>query len=202
MFINQIEKTMKNILKFIALILLTISFSFTNSDKRIIVIDVSHGGEDNGVSLDKLSEKEITLSIAKKIKKLNKNVNVDIILTRDSDKFVTQKERAESINKLNPDLVISLHVNSSKDKKNNGMEIFVSNKNKQKEKSEKLALDILNSFGNKNVEIKKADFHLLKNVNFSIVLLELGYLTNENDRKLLTSEKGQFKLATSILNAI
>lgn len=138
----------------------------------------------------------------KKIKEQNKNANVEIILTRDSDKFVTLNERTENINALKPDFIISLHVNSSEDKNKNGMEIVVSNKNKQKEKSKKLALDLSNSFDNHQVEIKNADLYLLKNVNHPIALVELGYLTNENDRELLTSENGQLELVTSILNAI
>lgn len=193
---------MKNIFKIIGLVFLTITLAFTSSDKKIIVIDVSHGGYDNGISIGELNEKEITLNIAKKIKELNKNANVDIILTRDSDKFVSFNKRTKSINKVRPDFVISLHINSNEDKGQNGMEIFVSNKNKQKVKSEKLALDIYNSFDNRNREINKADFYLLKNINYPITLVELGYLTNEKDREYLTSENGQLELATSLLNAI
>lgn len=176
--------------------------NFKNSNKKTIVIDVSHGGQDNGVSIGNLNEKEITLNIAKKIKELNENDNVEIILTRDSDKFLTLNERTENINALKPDFVISLHVNSNEDRSQNGMEIFVSNKNKQKDKSTKLALDLLNSFDKHHTEIKNADLYLLKNVNYPIALVELGYLTNENDRELLTSENGQLELVTSILNAI
>tara|TARA_R110002124_G_scaffold100353_2_gene247229 strand:- start:1144 stop:1581 length:438 start_codon:yes stop_codon:yes gene_type:complete len=144
---------MKNIFRIIGLAFLTITLAFTSIDKKIILIDVSHGGYDNGISIGELNEKEITLNIAKKIKELNENANVDIILTRDSDKFISLNERTESINKLRPDFVISLHVNSNEDRSQNGMEIFVSNKNKQKVKSEKLALDIYNSFDNHNREI-------------------------------------------------
>jgi N-acetylmuramoyl-L-alanine amidase len=193
---------MKNILKFIGLAFLTITFAFTSSDKKVIVIDVSHGGQDNGISIGKLNEKEITLNIAKKIKEQNKNANVEIILTRDSDKFVTLNERTENINALKPDFIISLHVSSSEDKNKNGMEIVVSNKNKQKDKSTKLALYLLNSFDKHQAEIKNADLYLLKNVNYPIALVELGYLTNDKDREVLTSENGQLELVTSILNAI
>lgn len=193
---------MKNIFKIIGLVFCVITLAFTSIDKKIIVIDVSHGGQDIGISLGKLNEKEITLSIAKKIKELNENVNVEIILTRNSDKFITLNERTENINKLKPDFIISLHVNSNEDKTKNGLEIFVSNKNEQKEKSEKLALGLLNSFHNHNAKIKKSDFQLLNNVKYPIALVELGYLTNKKDRELLTSENGQQELATSILNAI
>ena len=193
---------MKNLLKFIGLAFLTITLAFTTVDKKTIVIDVSHGGQDNGATVNGFNEKEIALNIANKIKELNKNSNVEIILTRDSDKFLSLNERAEQINKLKPDFVISLHTNSTNNEKESGKEIFVSDKNKQKEKSGSLALELFYSFNDRNVEIKKADFYLLKNVEYPIVLVELGYLSNEYDREILTTEKGQSELAESILRVI
>lgn len=193
---------MKNLTKFIGLALLTITFAFTSVDKKTIVIDVSHGGHDNGTTANGFNEKAIALNIANKIKELNKNSNVEVILTRDSDKFLTLNERVEQINKLSPDFVISLHANANDNDKKSGKEIFISDKNKQKEKSGDLALELFYSFNDKSVEIRKADFHLLRNVNHPIALVELGYLTNLNDREMLTTEKGQSELAESILSAI
>jgi len=193
---------MRNLLKFIGIAFLTITLAFTNVDKKTIVIDVSHGGHDNGTTVHGFTEKEIALNIANKIKQLNKNSNIEIILTRDSDKFLSLNERAEKINTLKPDFVISLHANATDNIDQSGKEIFVSDKNIQKEKSGNLALELFYSFNDRNVEIKKADFYLLKNVEYPIALLELGYLTNENDREILTTEKGQSELAESILKVI
>ena len=193
---------MNNIIKIIALALLSTSLAFTNNNKKIIVIDVSHGGSDNGISIGELNEKEITLKIAKKIRELNKNANVELILTRDSDKFITLNERIDCINKLRPDFVISLHLNENQDENQNGTEILVCNKNRHKAKSNKLAQDIYNSFDKEKIKINEADFYLLKKVHFPIVLIELGYLTNEKERLFLSSEKGQLEIATSLLKVI
>ncbi|WP_272152098.1 N-acetylmuramoyl-L-alanine amidase family protein [Tenacibaculum aiptasiae] len=195
---------MKNLMKFIGLAFLTITLAFTNADKKTktVVLDVSHGGHDSGTVINEFKEKDISLKIANKIKGLNKNSNIKIILTRNSDEFLTLNERAKQINDLKPDLVISLHANAHNNQKKNGIEIFVSNENKQKEKSQDLALKLFNSFNDKKVEIKKAGFYLLKNVEYPIALVELGFLTNEDDRQLLTSEKGQTELAETILNVI
>jgi len=193
---------MKNLMKFIGLALLTITLAFTPVDKKTIVIDVSHGGHDHGASIDGFAEKDIALNIANKIKDLNRNSNVEIILTRDSDKSLTLKERTEQINDLKPAYVISLHANYSNNVNESGKEIFISENNTQKEESGNLALDLFYSFSDRNVEIKNADFYLLKNVEHPIILVELGYLTNENDRKILTNEEGQTELANEILKAI
>lgn len=196
------QKIMKNLLKFIGLAFLTITLAFTNVDKRTIVIDVSHGGQDSGVSIEGANEKEITLNIANKIKQLNKNSNIEIVLTRDSDKFMTLIERTEFINKLKPEFVISIHANSSKKETVNGIEIYISDNNKEKEKSKELASKIKTAFNNQKSEIKKANFYLLENVAYPIAILEVGFLTNENDRLQLTSEEGQMKIANTILNMI
>lgn len=194
---------MKNTIKFIgALLFLTAIFAFTNSDKKIVVIDVSHGGKDYGATFDEFKEKEITLNIAQKIKELNENSKIEIILTRDTDKFLSLSERAEYINNIKPDYVISLHVNASKDGNKNGMEIFVSNQNKLLEKSEKFARDLLNNFETQSVEIKNANFHLLANVSHPINLFEIGYLTNSKDREYMTSEIGQTEIANAILKVV
>ncbi|MEO1054352.1 MAG: N-acetylmuramoyl-L-alanine amidase [Bacteroidota bacterium] len=193
---------MKRPITFIGLALLTITLAFTNVDKKTIVIDVSHGGHDNGITIDGFSEKEIALNIANKIKASNKNSNVEIILTRDTDQFLSLGDRVKQINELKPDFVISLHANLSDDLNKNGTEIFISDKNNQKEKSGDLALKLLYSFNDGNVTIKKADFFLLKNVECPIALVDLGYLTNKDDLQILTSEKGQTQLAQSILSVI
>jgi N-acetylmuramoyl-L-alanine amidase len=72
----------------------------------------------------------------------------------------------------------------------------------QKEKSGDLALKLFYGFNDRDVNIKKADLYLLKNVQYPIALLELGFLTNENDRKMLISNEGQTEIAELILNVI
>lgn len=193
---------MRNIFLFIGIALLTFTFSFTSVNEKIVVIDVSHGGEDNGASIGNFHEKDIALSIAKKIKELNRSSNIQIVLTRDSDKFISLEDRAKMINNLKPDFAISLHLNFHPDVNKNGTEIYISNLNKKKESCEKLALEISNSFEKEKVEIKQANFSILKNVEYPIALVEFGFLSNENDRKLMTSEEGQVELANSILKAI
>ncbi|MGV6830465.1 MAG: N-acetylmuramoyl-L-alanine amidase family protein [bacterium] len=193
---------MKNFFKILCVAVLTITFAFTNVDKKTVVIDVGHGGQDTGLTVEDHSEKEVTLSIAKKIKALNTNSNIEIILTRETDEFLPILERAKQINALQPDLVISLHTNYGKSKDRSGKEIYISDNSIQKEKCNDLALQLANSFDDSSIPIKKANFYLLKNVEYPIALFELGFLTNDKDRQELTSEKGQTDIAASIFRAI
>ncbi|MFD2696837.1 N-acetylmuramoyl-L-alanine amidase [Mesonia sediminis] len=193
---------MRKLLQFIGIALLTFCMAFTGVDKKTVVIDVAHGGQDNGSTIEGFQEKEIALKVANKIKALNRNSAVEIILTRESDEFISLIDRAKHINKLQPDMVISLHVNQHTNTNKQGIEIYLSDENKERAKSADLASKLLYGFEDKKVAIKKAGFYLLKQVDYPIALVELGFLSNENDRQILTSEKGQDELATRILNAI
>lgn len=193
---------MKNLVRILAVVLITISFAFTDIDKKVVVIDVAHGGKDEGKTLKGTSEKEIVFQVAQKIKELNTNPNLEIVLTRETDEFLSLQDRKKYINALNPDAVISLHANFSLKKKHNGTEIFTSPNALKLNESEKLAEKILNNFDFREVRIKKTNFFLLKSVDAPIVCVELGFLSNTEDFNFLTSEGGQNQLARSILKSV
>ena len=78
-----------------------------------VVIDAAHGGKDYGAVYDEYIEKDIAAVIAGKIKTLNnENKDIKIHFTRTGDEFMSLNERVEAINKLKPDLVLSLHLNA------------------------------------------------------------------------------------------
>ena len=193
---------MKRTTQLLGIAILLLAFAFTPTAKKIVVIDVGHGGNDPGAQVGSALEKEIVMSIARKIQVLNTNTNIEIILSRDQDQFKSLSERTQFINSLNPDLVISLHAGISNNPQLSGTDIFISNQNIKKNQSGALALNLLYSINSEKVEIKKADFYVLKNSLAPAALVELGLLSNNEDRAYLTSEAGQKELAQSILNAI
>ncbi|MDE5996960.1 MAG: N-acetylmuramoyl-L-alanine amidase, partial [Muribaculaceae bacterium] len=93
-----------------------------DKDKITIVLDPGHGGKDFGACENDAKEKDINLSVAKKLrdmieKELKDEVNV--VMTRSSDVYLTLQERADIANNAGGDLFMSIHVNSI-DKKTNG----------------------------------------------------------------------------------
>jgi len=97
---------------------------------RKIVIDAGHGGHDPGaIGKGGLKEKDVTLAIAKKLKEsLEENLpDVQVYLTRDTDKYLALGERTEFANNLDADLFISVHVNSSLNRKTQGVETYYLN---------------------------------------------------------------------------
>ena len=181
-------------------------FAFKSLEtKKIIVIDAGHGGDDFGATLNGLQEKAIVETIAKKIKAQNKNENLEIVLLREGDHFMELSERVSIINNLNPKLVISLHINASENLDKNGVQAYVSSKskfyNESKTNAEILVDRVAGDYFSKG-EVKEASFYILKNSNCPALTLEVGYLSNINDRTYITSEKGQNEIAEKILEAL
>ena len=202
---------MKNTTKLFLLLTAIVSFAFVNpklsEPKQInVVIDAAHGGYDFGATSNSINEKQIVEQIANKIKSLNKNENVVIHFTRSSDVFVPLQERSNIANTIKPDLVLSLHVNSSKNQDKSGVEFFVYKDSKWYEESNNLAVKLSSEFAKNNTltigEIKNAPFYILKYATTPTVLVELGYLSNENDKKYLTDDKEQNKIAENILEFV
>lgn len=95
-----------------------------------IVVDAGHGGKDPGAKgyYRGAREKDITLSIAKKLtKKLEAKIGCDVIMTRRGDKFLTLEERTAMANTKEADLFISVHVNAHRNKNAYGTETYFLN---------------------------------------------------------------------------
>lgn len=187
-------------IKLLALSAFSASFlSFTPIHKKYIVIDAGHGGNDMGSIYGKFSEKEITVNIANEIKKLNENQDqYEVILTRDSDAYPTLQERTAMINKLNPEMVISLHMNSDPQKESTkeGTELYIQNT----DGSKKLAEKISKKFDVRKIE--ERNLHMLRETKAPAVLVELGFINNTKDREYVTSEKGQKEIAQKFTEII
>jgi len=93
---------------------------------RKIVLDPGHGGKDPGaIGVGGIAEKDIVLSIAKKLaKKLRKDMGVEVVLTRQDDSFIALEDRTAIANKENADLFLSLHTNSSPSPEARGIETY------------------------------------------------------------------------------
>lgn len=177
---------------------------FVGNLKKVIVIDVGHGGVDPGNLSDGSKEKDIVLKIAEKIKNTYSVSDFEILLTRTSDDFVSLGERVRFINNLNPEFVISLHTHVVNDENNNGFDFFVTRDGKFQEKSIELANNMMSTLENnfKMNEVKYANFFILKNINCPGVLIEMGNMMNPIDKDLLLTEKGQNKIAEEIVKTL
>ena len=97
---------------------------------RRIVIDPAHGGRDYGAPgyLRGVHEKNVVLSIAKKLAaKVKQELGCEVVMTREGDQYLTLEERTAIANTENADLFISIHTNSARDRRANGIETYFLN---------------------------------------------------------------------------
>lgn len=188
-----------------ALKLLVVSFasaamlSFSTETKKVIVIDAGHGGNDFGVNINGVSEKDMVLNIAQQIKKASdKDGKYEVILTRNDDTYSTLAERTEQINKLNPEMVISLHINRTPEANTSksGHEIFIQNTHESKNLAQKLSKKL------GECSIKEQNLHILRNSKSPAVLVELGYINNTKEREYMNSSTGQREIAQKFADFI
>ena len=184
-------------------------------DKTItVVIDAGHGGTDNGgVAEDGSFEKDINLALIKRIKELNHDENLKIILTRETDIYQDPKEKANFAKENNADLFISVHgdlQDAQKTETESGLYVFVSKNNYGNNiESKLLASVIVNSFENKyglpvtkTPQQREKGIWVLQANTFPSVLIEAGFLSNKKDVDYLKSEEGQIQFASNVLDAI
>ncbi len=198
---------MRKSFKFLAIALAS-SFallSFVASDKKLILIDAGHGGNDCGAKSGSMTEKNIVMEIARKIQKENSSSNLKIVLLRSSDKFMTLQDRVRMINEMKPDAVISIHVDQEKEQTAKGIAAAVSPQNKFYDQSRKIAENLLQSAGGTGLakgETTDGNFFLMKHSDCPAITLHFGNLSNENELSVITSEKGQTDLARAILKGL
>ena len=191
------------VLLFSCIFVFSCTYKEINNDPLIVVIDAGHGGHDPGNLSDNKQEKDIVLQISNVLASLS-NDKVKIIQSRDHDEFLSLRSRAEFVNNKKPDLFLSLHTNASKNKSVKGIEAYYDLENEHNEANlvyaEILVEHQLDHFSSRGV--KTASFYLTKNTTVPGVFLELGFLTNENDRKILTDPAQQVKIARSIFESL
>jgi N-acetylmuramoyl-L-alanine amidase len=172
-----------------------------------VIIDAGHGGEDLGASAaDGTTEKDLALAIALKVKSLNNNPNIKIILSRETDKFITVVDRANFVNSTNADLFLSIHMDNDDTKKGTGATCYVPfKKNLYINESTLLAKNILSSTNelfpkSTLITTKDRGIWVIENANMPAVLFESGFISNPSDLKIVKANEE--KIANMLLGGI
>ena len=215
---RRLKPEFKALLGIIGILFIVVLFNKLNNiingnidifnNKTIVVIDIGHGGNDQGTqSINKQKiEKDITLQIGTKvIEKLEKDKNIKVIATRTMDEYVSLKERNKIESKNNADLFVSIHANATGDSSSTteGVETFYW---KNDDKSYKLANliqgNIISSTGAVDRGVKQENYQVLRDSKCPSVLIETGFLTNYKESLNLSKSSYQNKLANAIVKGI
>jgi len=190
--------------------------SWTILSQRII-IDPGHGGMDPGaIGPGGGLEKDINLQVALELAKILRQTGAEVMLTRENDRdFSTSpqghaqrkqedlKARAEIINKAGGDMLISIHVNSFPSDKWSGAKTFYERSSPEgKELAKAIQQSLSNIMGNTHREEKPIDAYLLNKTDMLGVIVEVGFISNPQEEKLLQDTAYQEKLAWAIYNGI
>ena len=180
---------------------------------KIITLDPGHGGSDPGaIGASGLKEKQITLEISMRVKELLEKEGAKVFMTRTTDKDVyapNASDRAElqaRVNvaeKNNSDLFISLHINSSVNKSVGGFSSYYYPKTDNDLKIAKAIQDkFAKNFGVDNLGVRQANFYVVKRCSMPATLLEMCFISNPKEEKLMKSKWFQKKTARLIVEGV
>lgn len=192
-----------------------------NSSLKTIIIDPGHGGEDSGAVADNgVLEKDINLDVSKKLRDMLKATGYKVIMTRDEDtaiydkdsktlrqkKVSDMKKRVEIINSDKNNVLISIHQNKFEKKQYSGSQIFYSKNN---EESFNLAQSIQKSIrgliqpdNDRELKCAGKDIYLLNKANVPAVIVECGFVSNDEELEKLSDENYKLNLAFSIYSGV
>lgn len=191
---------------------------------RTIVIDPGHGGIDGGTNhRDGTLEKDINLQVSLALKRVLEKIGANVIMTRTTDTaldHLNNKDeyrhkrdliaRADIINKTSPDVFLCIHVNSERrSSKIAGPMTFYFHSNVDSRNIADLVqrrLEEVYDEAGQNIKprtpIANSNLFILKNTQVPGVLIELGFITNQKDRALLTSSEFQQELAEAVVKGL
>lgn len=186
---------------------------------QTIVIDPGHGGPDGGAKgSNGLDEKNITLKIAKLLRDHLEQAGAIVYLTREDDHDLADKNtkglsrrksedirnRIKFIEEKKADLFLTIHLNAIPNPRWSGAQtFFYPSYPENKFLAESIQAELIANMKNtKRVPLQIDTVYLLKHTEVPGALVELGFLSNEQERMLLEKTAYQKKLAASVYNGM
>lgn len=169
-----------------------------------IVLDPGHGGSDVGAQSndETISEKLITLATAHYVEAALKELGANVVLTRNDDTFVDLGDIPLLSNRKRADAFISFHYDSTEvANEATGFTTYYY------DEADKGLAQVLNTHLEKQLPLpnrgaEKGDYQVLRENERPAILLELGYMNNDNDAHTFKTKKFQRQVATAVSDAL
>lgn len=171
--------------------------------KLVVIIDPGHGGKDSGaVGIGGVQEKNVILPIGKRIAEVLERNGIQVIMTRDSDYFVTLPGRVTMAQRAKADVFVSIHANSAGANRPevNGLETYYYDSGLTLARI--VHSKILQSLNVKDRNVRKARFYVLRKNSMPSILVETGFVTGREDVANLNSPAYQNQMADAIARGI
>lgn len=166
------------------------------------VIDPGHGGKDNGAAYSDVYEKELTLSTAKKAEEQLRDNGASVTLTRADDTFIPLDERVDMSDSSDVDAFISLHYNSAEDQSASGINTFYYDGDENQALADSMQKSVTDHVNPDDLGTEQADYQVLRDNQQLAVLMELGFISNQEERELVESGSYQKKAAEGIVTGL
>lgn len=190
----------------------TKSSTANNDQKLTVCIDAGHGGNDSGnVSVSGIKEKDVDLSVALKVGKILQDNGVNVIYTRQSDSITWSKDndlkpRFDIANNGKADFFVSIHCNSVPNNSSaNGVETYYNDSDAIGQKLAQAIQDGLvkdTGLTNRGIKVGLAQHEILRGASGNAVMVQLGFMSNQQEGDLLGTSDFQNKSASAIANGI
>ncbi|WP_138496903.1 N-acetylmuramoyl-L-alanine amidase [Nostoc sp. PA-18-2419] len=175
-----------------------------SNGRLVVIIDPGHGGKDSGaIGIGGAREKDVILPIGKRVAEILQQNGLQVIMTRDSDYFVTLPGRVEMAERANADVFVSIHANSAGASRPdvNGLEVYYYDSGLSLARV--VRTNILQSIGTlKDRGVRRARFYVLRKSSMPSILVETGYMTGREDMARLRTSAYQNRMAEAIARGI
>lgn len=179
----------------------TLATSILN--RGTVVIDPGHGGRDPGaIGLRGVQEKGIVLEISQETARVLRKGGYQVIMTRNSDVFISLEQRAILANDRDGDVFVSIHANAVGGSRPevNGLETYYFQTGRLL--AHTIHRNILGRFNVRDRNVRQARFYVLRNTNMPAVLVEVGFLTGSIDNRNLSNSNYRRQMGEAIAHGI
>ncbi|WP_025720791.1 N-acetylmuramoyl-L-alanine amidase [Paenibacillus sp. 1-18] len=183
----------------------------------VVLIDVGHGGVDGGTSHKNLLEKDVNLAIGQKLYLILRSQGYPAVLNRDKDyalsddnRWLPSKsrhlkdlaQRKSLAEQLPTSLVVSLHVNWAKRSEKRGPIVLFQDEGSSYLLAQRIQHSLNRLFCMNKETVYGKPFYLLNTIQQPAVIVETGFISNEQDRAMLSADRGQKDIAEAIAKGI
>lgn len=192
-----------------------LSYSVAN---KIIAVDAGHGGFDPGAQRGKIREDDITLAISKKVVSHLSQAGSMVIMTRENEKDLSDSSfsgslrerkrqdlsrRADKANKAQANLFVSIHTNADPSPRWRGAQVFYDGSSQaSRQAAEAIQEELTRLLGNTKRKALPGRYYITQHTRMPAVIVEVGFISNPEEGKLLMDPDYQAKVAHAIYAGI
>ena len=190
--------------------------AITGMKGRRIAIDPGHGGSDSGaIGPTGIMEKSITMRVSRELKRLLETEGATVILTRTGDTEVSEKgasatsveelqARCDVANQAKADIFLSIHADAftNREVKGTTAYYYAQGTKQSKQLADSVRTALIDAIGTVDRGTQSCNFYVVKHTDMPAILVEISFISNPDEEKMMNSETGIKKIAQGIADGI